>query len=151
MQDAEVALLRLAELATGEDRLSPTTIFLMGGVAERYGREVTRLLRGLPKEIRRVRGNEWRDLSDLMARRRAAAEAALPPLRSTLRAVPRPPGSLDGASPSIDHPSNAMMSAGPPARPPSTGATPSPAAPAGGQAAPGLSALPSPPPSTQGE
>ncbi len=90
MQDAEVASNRLAELATGEAHLPPATVFVMGGVAERHRRDVDRLLRRLPQEVRRVGGRDWRDLLELMERRRAEAEAARPPVRSTLRAVPTP-------------------------------------------------------------
>ncbi len=84
MQDAEVACLRLAELATGEDRLPAATVFLMGGVAENHRRQVERFLRALPRQVGRINGREWRDFSELMARRRAEAEAALPQARSTL-------------------------------------------------------------------
>jgi CHAD domain-containing protein len=90
MQDAEVASVRLSELATGEAHLPPATIFVMGGLAERHRREVNRLLRRLPKALSRIGGREWRDLLDLMERRRSEAEATLSPTRHTLRAVPRP-------------------------------------------------------------
>jgi CHAD domain-containing protein len=139
MQDAEVACLRLAELATGEDRLPAATVFLMGGVAENHRRQVERFLRGLPRQVRRVHGREWRDLSELMARRQAEAEAALLSARRTLRAVPRPPlpDVTEPAGPAdpivADHPSN----------PPGS-------EPVAGHGAQGLSALP-PPPSSQGE
>ena len=108
MQDAEVASIRLADLATGAGDLPPATVFVMGGIAERHRREVDRLLRRLPNDLKRVRGREWRDLLDVMERRRSAAEAARPPLRSTLRAVPAPPAQLaeaperaDAASPGV--------------------------------------------------
>ena len=90
MQDAEVASNRLAELATGEAHLPAATVFVMGGVAERHRRDVDRLLRRLPKEVHRIGGRDWRDLAELMERRRAEAEAARPPVRTTLRAVPEP-------------------------------------------------------------
>ncbi len=90
MQDAEVAALRLADLATGEVALSPATVFVMGGVAERHRREVGRLLKLLPKALSRVGGREWRVLVQSMERQRAEAEAARPPVRGTLRALPRP-------------------------------------------------------------
>jgi CHAD domain-containing protein len=90
MQDAEVAALRLTDLATGEAHLPAATVFVMGGVAERHRREVRRLLRRLPKHAARVNGREWRDLSELMERRRSEAEAVHPPARRTLRAVPDP-------------------------------------------------------------
>ncbi len=90
MQDAEVASIRLADLATGEAHLPAATVFVMGGVAELHRREVDRLLRRLPKEVSRIGGRGWRDLLDLMERRRAEAEAAQPPVRNTLRAVAGP-------------------------------------------------------------
>ena len=63
MQDAEVASIRLAELATGEAHLPAATVFVMGGLAELHRRDVDRLLRRLPKEVARIGGREWRDLS----------------------------------------------------------------------------------------
>ena len=90
MQDAEVASVRLAELATSETVLPPATIFVMGAVAQRHRREVDRYLRRLPKHTARVGGRTWRDLRDLMNGARAEAEAARPPVRRTLRAVPSP-------------------------------------------------------------
>ncbi len=95
MQDAEVAALRLAELATGEVELPASTVFVMGGVAERHRREVARLLELLPKALARVGGREWRDLVQYMERRRTQAEADRPPVRSTLRALP-PPSTATG-------------------------------------------------------
>jgi CHAD domain-containing protein len=90
MQDAEVASLRLAELATGDTVLPAATVFVMGGVAERHRRDVNRYLRRLPEHASRVGGREWRDLAGLMEEQRAEAEEARPPVRRTLRAVPLP-------------------------------------------------------------
>jgi triphosphatase len=91
MQDAEVAVARLAALATEETDLPPSTIFVMGAVAEHHRTAFERLLRRLPKEVSRVGGREWQDLSATMERRRVQALALLPPARRTLRAVPSPP------------------------------------------------------------
>jgi CHAD domain-containing protein len=122
MQDAEVASLQLEALATGEADLPAATIFVMGGVAERHRRDVLRLLKRLPGELPRTRGHAWRELRDLMGRRRAEAEAARSPVRTTLRAVPRPrPDAEPALAPAA--------STGPPY--PAT--------------APGLAALPPPP------
>jgi hypothetical protein len=77
-------------LATGEDHLPAATIFVMGGVDERHRRDVLRLLKRLPGELPRTRGRAWRELRDLMERRRVEAEAATSPVRTTLRAVPPP-------------------------------------------------------------
>jgi CHAD domain-containing protein len=140
MQDAEVASLRLADLATGEAHLPAATVFVMGGVAERHRREVDRLLRRLPKELHRIGGREWRELLELMERRRAEAEAEQPPVRSALRAVPRP-------APEERPPAPAPEPA--PQHPAAPGLGPG-AAPG---AAPGLTAWvpPTPPRSGQGE
>jgi CHAD domain-containing protein len=104
MQDAEVASLRLAELATGDTPLPTATVFVMGGVAERHRRDVARYLRGLPAHASRVGGRTWRDVRALMDDRRAAAEAEQPPVRRTLRAVPSPAPepSPAGATPAPD-------------------------------------------------
>jgi hypothetical protein len=153
MQDAEVASLRLAELATGEAHLPAATVFVMGGVAERHRREVDRLVRRMPKEVSRVGGREWRDLLELLERRRAEAEAERPPPRSTLRAVPRP--AEDAASPQSEahgsgHPAGsggARPTVQPAVAPaPATSAPPPP----NGTAPPGLTAL-VPPSSGEGE
>ena len=100
MQDAEVASVQMAALATGDSRLPAATIFVMGGVAERHRREVSRFLKRLPAELPRTRGKAWRELRDLMERRKAEAEAALPPVRTTLRALPRPQPDAEPAMPS---------------------------------------------------
>jgi len=128
MQDAEVASVQLADLATGEAHLPPATVFVMGGMAERHRRAVDRLLHRLPKELPRIAGREWRELLELMERRRAEAEAARPPVRSTLRAVPQPlPGPESAPAAQTEEP---------------------PGHPAG---PPGLTALGPPPQSGQGE
>ena len=73
MQDAEVASLQLADLATGDAHLPAATIFMMGGVAEQHRRQVKRFLKRLPDEFSRTEGRPWRELRDLMERRRAEA------------------------------------------------------------------------------
>ncbi len=69
MQDAEVASLQLADLATADAHLPAATVFMMGGVAERHRRQVQRLLKRLPDELPRTEGRAWRELRDLMERR----------------------------------------------------------------------------------
>jgi triphosphatase len=118
MQDAEVASVRLTDLATGETHLPPATVFVMGGVAERHRREVNRLLRRLPRALPRVSGREWSDLLDLMERRRVEAEASLPPVRSTLRAVPQPGPEAPSAPQSLTSPTPASVVPSHPAAPP---------------------------------
>ena len=153
MQDAEVASTRLAELATGEAHLPPATVFVMGGVAERHRRDVDRLVRRMPKEVSRVGGREWRDLLELMERKRTEAEAERPTPRSTLRAVPRPaddaeaPSLPEGIGPA-GHPagSGPVRSPVQPVPPPST----TPATTSNGSGMPGLTAL-VPPPSGEGD
>jgi triphosphatase len=133
MQDAEVASVRLAQLATGEAHLPAATVFEMGAMAERHRQDVRRLLRGLPKELSRVGGREWRELFELMERLRAQAEADHPPARGALRAVPRQPATAS-AEPGSDGESGHP-----------TGGVPT------GSGAPNLTALAPPPRSGQGE
>jgi CHAD domain-containing protein len=136
LQDAEVASTRLAELATGEAHLPPATVFVMGAVAERDHRAERRLLKRLPKQVKRASGREWDDLLEVLEERRADAVAAQPPARRTLRAVPAP------------SPSPPFVPATHPALPPP------PPGPLPAPAAPNLTALgppPSPPSSRQGE
>jgi triphosphatase len=90
LQDAEVAATRLADLATGEAHLPPSTIFVMGGVAAHHRAEAADSLRRLPKQTARVGGREWLDLVSVMERRRDQAETALGPVRRVLSAVPPP-------------------------------------------------------------
>jgi CHAD domain-containing protein len=137
MQDAEVASLQLAELALGDTSLPAATIFVMGGVAERHRRAVGRLLKRLPGQLSRTRGRAWRELHELMERKRTEAEAARPPVRTTLRALPRPQAEAESASPS----SSSLPV-------PVPVASPEAVHPAGG---PGLTALTTPPQSSQGE
>ncbi len=132
MHDAEVASLQLAALATGEAHLPPATVFMMGGVAEQHRRQVNRLLKRLPGELPRIRGRAWRELRDLMEHRRAEAEAAQPPVRTTLRALPRPQPQTEPRDVAAD--------------PPATDPGPIHAA-----VVPGLTALEPPPQSGQGE
>jgi hypothetical protein len=97
MQDAEVASLQLADLALGDTSLPAATIFMMGGVAERHRREVTRFLKRLPAQLPRTSGRTWRELRELMERRKTEAEATRPPVRTPLRALPRPQPELESA------------------------------------------------------
>ena len=136
MQDAEVASLQLADLATGDTHLPAATIFMMGGVAEQHRRQVKRFLKRLPDEFSRTEGRPWRELRELMERRRDEAEAARPSVRTTLRSVPQPPPEAEP---------------GPAA---STTTAPAPSVdrePLHPAAAPGLTSLPPPPHSGQGE
>jgi triphosphatase len=131
LQDAEVASTRLAELATGEAHLPPATIFVMGAVAERDHRAERRLLRRLPKRVRRVRGREWDELLEVLEERRAEAVAAQPPARRTLRAVPSSPAPAPAVHPALAPPPPGPLPA--PAAPNLTALGPPPASPSSGQ------------------
>jgi len=116
MQDARVAAARLHELATAEGSgLSPTTVFVMGGVAERYRHESNRLARKVPGLLHELRGPEWRKLMNLMQQRRlergalyrwpgpAATTAGIRPGPATgtgpATSAPRSPGAPPTARP----------------------------------------------------
>ncbi|MGH9029763.1 MAG: CHAD domain-containing protein [Acidimicrobiales bacterium] len=71
MQDATVAVARLESLATNPSNgLSATTVFVMGGVAERYRFEAKQIAEDLPKGLKALRGSRWQKLKVLMERRR---------------------------------------------------------------------------------
>lgn len=95
MQDARVAAAGLHELATAEgSTLSPTTVFVMGGVTERYRMETERLARKVPGLLHELRGPEWRRLTAVMERRRLelGAEFRWPaPAPTAARTAPAPP------------------------------------------------------------
>ena len=93
MQDAEVATRRLHELATTGD-LPPATVFVMGGVAERYDRRATDLQSTMARQLDVLDGKDWTTLADTMERRRTAAEAARP---TPLPASVPPARSIDPA------------------------------------------------------
>ena len=90
LQDAEVAVARLADLAAAHVDLPASTVFMMGGVAEQHRREMARLLRQLPKEVSHVDGRR-QDLTGAMEQGRAHLLAQVPPARRALRALPLPP------------------------------------------------------------
>jgi triphosphatase len=87
LQDAEVAVNRLTELAT-TSQLPASTIFVMGGVAEQHRREFLRILERLPGEVSRVRGPDWAEATVMMERGRDQALALMPLARRALRIVP---------------------------------------------------------------
>ena len=80
MQDAEVAASRLFALATEDPppgtSLPAATVFVMGGIAERYRQESARLRANMPKRLKLLRGNAWRELRLTAERARRDAEAA---------------------------------------------------------------------------
>jgi len=87
LQDAEVAVNRLSELARTAD-LPASTIFVMGGAAEQHRREFSRILERLPGEVSRLRGPEWTETTTMMERGRDQALAQMPLGRPALRIVP---------------------------------------------------------------
>jgi triphosphatase len=101
MQDARVAAERLHALVTERGgALSHLTVFVMGGVAERYRQENARLGRDVPKRMKKVTGRRWHRLAAHFDRRRFEAAPAFvlgsPPPASVARSSPMPAGSADG-------------------------------------------------------
>lgn len=71
MQDARVAAERLKVLATKETtELSRTTIFVMGGVAQRHRQDAERVRRDVPRHLEDLKGPSWQKLKILMERKR---------------------------------------------------------------------------------
>lgn len=119
MQDARVAAERLHSLTVEEGAaLSNLTIFLMGGVAERYRQEAARLARRLPKHLDTLTGGRWHQMIGHMDRRRLEATprygwtAGTSPLphsppptagssvaAAPAQAAPAPPADADSAAP----------------------------------------------------
>ena len=90
MQDAEVATSRLLGLARAGHGLPATTVFAMGGVAERYRTEAADLLAWMPKRLKVLGGDEWRSLTQFMEECRDHARARVPPLRLAPAGAPAP-------------------------------------------------------------
>lgn len=98
MQDARVAAERLRELATGESaELSRATIFVMGGVAQRYRQEAEQERRSVPGHLKDLRGPAWQKLKMLMERKRFEFGSRYGwPLQAR-------PTQASGADPSLPH------------------------------------------------
>lgn len=81
MQDAEVASSRLFSLATEPPptgtALPPATVFVMGGIAERYRQESAQLRETMPTKLKVLRGKAWRDLQATVERTRRHAESTV--------------------------------------------------------------------------
>jgi CHAD domain-containing protein len=131
MQDARVAAARLRELATAEgSALSPSTVFVMGGITERYRDESERLARKVPRLLHELGGSEWRKLTTLMERRRLELGAQYRWPAPT----PTPPGVRLGVPPAAATGSSTPTTGGVPSGPPPI---PRPHLPAAGQPASG--------------
>ncbi len=91
MQDSEVATTRLRELAVANDDVLPgSTVFVMGGLAERYRAEAERLTADLPRHLELLGGSEWRKLAAAMERRRLEHSSLFPwPTPAPRPATPR--------------------------------------------------------------
>ncbi|HXQ91253.1 MAG TPA: CHAD domain-containing protein [Acidimicrobiales bacterium] len=145
MQDARVAAGRLRELATAEgSTLSPSTVFVMGGVTERYRGESERLAHMVPKLLHELGGSEWRKLTTLMERRRLELGAQYRWPGPTAS----PPGIRVGAHPASTAPDHTPA---PPPRPAPAEprVAPSPDLPAPGLGAASLGAIEHPAASRQ--
>ncbi|HVC15131.1 MAG TPA: CHAD domain-containing protein [Acidimicrobiales bacterium] len=105
MQDAEVASSRLFSLATETPppgtSLPTATVFVMGGIAERYRQESVRLRASMATRLKALNGKAWRELDAAVERARRDAEAL--PVPSPYARTPRPPRpasqGADGAPP----------------------------------------------------
>jgi len=123
MQDARVAAARLHELATaGGSTLSPTTVFVMGGVTERYRMESERLTQKVPGLLHELGGTEWRKLTSLMERRRLelGAQYRWPspsPVPPAFRTTPTPQGPAPGPTPTANTALRAPLAESAPAEP----------------------------------
>jgi len=125
MQDAEVAMGRLFELATRDGSgLGPAAVFAMGGVAERYRNEAHELLDGMPRRLAALRAEEWHDLARVMEQRRVHAAAGLPPPRplrptAVTPAAPAAAGTESTDAPAAQEPPTEPTTVpGPPTVPP---------------------------------
>jgi CHAD domain-containing protein len=82
-QDAQVAMARLRGLVENRgSELPPATVFLMGGIVERYAREAARLRRKFPNVYARLR-RPWKSLDKAMG-------GPAPPAGRQAAPVPRP-------------------------------------------------------------
>src|SRR5919107_2902842 len=76
-QDAEVAVAHLRELAVSKGRspkLSPETIFVMGGIAHRYEVQARELRSEFPGAYSKVRGKRWKKMKSAMEKARPKDE-----------------------------------------------------------------------------
>jgi triphosphatase len=117
MQDAEVASSRMFTLATqaqgGGTSLPPATIFIMGGIAERYRQESAQLRESMPKKLKVLSGKAWGDLEAAVGRARHHAEAAVTSSHSVrpVRTLSVVNGSdRSNGSPPVSQPSSARTS-----------------------------------------
>jgi triphosphatase len=94
MQDAEVASTRLFTIATEEPppgtSLPHATVFVMGGIAERYRQESAKLREKMPKKLEMLRGKAWEDLETAVDRARRHAEAHPPVVATPAPRAPAP-------------------------------------------------------------
>ncbi len=111
MQDAEVASLRLLALATEPTPpgmlLPPATVFVMGGLAERYRQESARLREIAGKRLKVLRGRTWQELDAAITKARRHAEAIAASLQypRPSRVVARSAGSrASGTPPAASNP-----------------------------------------------
>ncbi len=94
-QDAHVSITQLRDLSETAPRLAPSTLFVMGRLAQRHAQEADALRREFPRVYKRATGKPWRRLRRAMR----ALEAAHPSRSGGVR-VPRDtasgmPGAID--------------------------------------------------------
>ena len=120
MQDARVAAERLHALVLDEEsKLSTLTVFVMGGIAQRYRQEAISLADRLPKRLDALTGSLWHQMIGHMDRRRLTATPAYGWATAPLSPATSPPPQPRSSRPASE---------GAPARPAPRRATSAPSA-----------------------
>ena len=105
MQDARVAAEQLHALAVeDDDGLSRETVFVLGGLAERFRQESTTLAARVPRRLAELSGSRWHQLTDALDRRRleVAQLAGWPGFRTRQPVAPEPPGRTEASGVGAD-------------------------------------------------
>lgn len=108
MQDARVAAERLHALVVDEGpALSNVTVFVMGGVAQRYRQEAAALAGQVPKKLDGLTGSRWQQMIGHMDRRRLEAAPAYGwSAAAGTKPPPASPGAVGASAPPPGPPGN---------------------------------------------